>query len=134
MKKLKVRFAKCQGDIIAIFQQDDRDKKYNQQGCYQHTGQHGHGCPQYFKGVKSATYAEYFDLLRELVVQIGYNNLQITNRQKFTAHRPPTAGEIRFGHGATHYRDFTAAEIGINPKGRLKSKFKASDGLFYSLR
>jgi hypothetical protein len=134
MKTLKVRFAKSQGEIIAVFQQDERDRKYNQQQCYQHIGQHGHGNPWYFKRLKSATYSEYQNLLRELVVQIGYNNLQITNRQKFTANRPPTEGEIKFGHGATHYRDFTAAEIGINSKGQLKSRFKADDGLYYSLR
>ena len=134
MKKLtKVRFAKCQGDVVAIFQQDERHKKYGQQECYQHIGQHGHGCPHYFKGLKSATFAEYQDLLRELVVQIGYN-IQPTNRQKFTAHRPPTQAEIAFGHGATHYMDFTAAKIGINAKGELKTRFKATDGLWYSLR
>jgi hypothetical protein len=27
-----------------------------------------------------------------------------------TYHRPPTASEIRFGHGATHYRDFSPDE------------------------
>jgi hypothetical protein len=53
---------------------------------------------------------------------------------KFTAHRPPTQGEISRGYGATHYRDFTASQIGINAKGQLKSKFKAEDGLWYSLR
>jgi hypothetical protein len=134
MKAQKVRFANYRGEIIAIFQQDERDKKYGQQGCYMHVGQHSHGCPHYFKGLKSAAHAEYCDLLKELVVQVGYNNLQITNRQKFTAHRPPTKGEISFGHGATHYRDFTASEIGINAKGQLKNRFKADDGLYYSLR
>ena len=130
---MKVRFAKCQGDVVAIFQQDARDKKYGQQGCYAHIGQHSHGCPHYFKGLKSATFAEYAELLRDLVAQIGYN-IQPTNRQKFTAHRPPTAGEISRGYGATHYRDFTAAEIGINAKGQLKERFKAEDGLWYSLK
>ena len=27
-----------------------------------------------------------------------------------TYHRNPTPGEIRFGHGAIHYRDFTPSE------------------------
>ena len=134
MKAQKVRFANYRGEIIAIFQQDSNLRKKGRVECYTHIGQHSYGFPAYFKGMKSATYAEYFDLLKELMVSIGYNNLQITNRQKFTAHRPPTKGEISFGHGATHHRDFTASEIGINPKGELKKRFKATDGLWYSLK
>ena len=46
-------------------------------------------------------------------------------------HRPPTAGEIRFGHGATHYRDFPI-EACCKPGTRfLKRWFKADDGLRY---
>ena len=134
MRIQKVRFAKYRGEIIAIFQQDSLLKAKGRVECYTHVGQHSYGFKGYFKGMKSATYSEYQHLLRELVVQVGYKNLEITNRQKITAHRPPTKGEILFGHGVTHYRDFTAAEIGINSKGQLNGMFKADDGLFYSLR
>lgn len=45
--------------------------------------------------------------------------------------RNPTAGEIRFGHGATHYREFERDEC-TKPDGRLKRWFKAhDDGLRY---
>ena len=47
-------------------------------------------------------------------------------------HRPPTAAEIKFGEGATHYRTFTLFEIGYNKKGELKTWIKAKDdGLRY---
>jgi hypothetical protein len=49
--------------------------------------------------------------------------------------RNPTPAEIRFGHGATHYRTFTlddTPEI-FRADGTKKSRFKAlDDGLFYS--
>jgi hypothetical protein len=41
-------------------------------------------------------------------------------------HRPPTKSEIKFGHGATHYRTFLRSEI-INRKGELKKWFKTDD-------
>lgn len=49
-----------------------------------------------------------------------------------TYHRPPTAAEIRFGHGATHYREFPA-EACCKPATRvLKRWFIApDDGLRY---
>lgn len=49
--------------------------------------------------------------------------------------RNPTPGEIRFGHGATHYRTFTLSETPelFRADGTKKSRFKAlDDGLFYS--
>lgn len=49
-----------------------------------------------------------------------------------TCWRNPTASEIKFGHGATHYRDFTTYEIGYNKSGNLKRWFKADDGLRYN--
>jgi hypothetical protein len=49
--------------------------------------------------------------------------------------RNPTPAEIRFGHGAIHYRTFTlddTPEI-FRADGTKKSRFKAlDDGLFYS--
>ena len=48
-----------------------------------------------------------------------------------TYYRPPTPGEIRFGHGATYYRDFPV-EACCKPGTRfLKRWFKADDGLRY---
>ena len=49
--------------------------------------------------------------------------------------RNPTAAEIRFGHGATHYRTFTLDDTPelFRADGTKKSRFKAlADGLFYS--
>ena len=48
-----------------------------------------------------------------------------------TYHRPPTPSEIRFGHGATHYRDFTPDECCHNGTRILKRWFVADDGLRY---
>lgn len=47
-------------------------------------------------------------------------------------HRQPTASEIRFGHGAVHYRDFTLADFWDYKEHRIKSKIQADDGLIYS--
>jgi len=49
-----------------------------------------------------------------------------------TYHRPPTQAEIRFGHGATHYRDFPVSEACHEGTRFLKRWFKAADdGLRY---
>ena len=49
-----------------------------------------------------------------------------------TYHRNPTPAEIRFGYGATHYRDFTVDEC-CHPGTRvLRQWFKSpDDGLRY---
>lgn len=47
--------------------------------------------------------------------------------RKIQYHRKPTEAEIRFGHGATHYRDFKFSEC-YNPKtGLPKKRLKAKD-------
>lgn len=47
-------------------------------------------------------------------------------------HRPPTQAEIRFGHGATHYRDFSPDECCHAGTRILKRWFVAQDdGLRY---
>jgi hypothetical protein len=52
--------------------------------------------------------------------------------RKYTYHRPPTWSEIKFGHGATHYKDFDAS-VCLNKEGKLKSKLKCpEDGLWYT--
>jgi hypothetical protein len=48
-----------------------------------------------------------------------------------TYHRNPTAGEIRFGHGAIHYRDFPVAQC-LKKDGSVKKRLKADDGLIYT--
>lgn len=47
-----------------------------------------------------------------------------------TYHRNPTKAEIKFGHGATHYRDFPVEEC-IHKDRSLKRWIKADDGLRY---
>ncbi len=102
--------------------------------CYEHIGQHSSCDIAYANECRLATKKEYKALKKELE-SIGYNLEVITDHTepKINCHRPPTQGEIKFGHGATHYREFTPSEIGLNKKGELKTRFKA-DGLFYSRR
>ena len=48
-----------------------------------------------------------------------------------TAHRNPTPSEIRFGHGATHYKDFPR-ELWTKPDGSIKRWIVCPyDGLRY---
>jgi len=93
---------------------------------YSRMGQHSGCSAQYVKGKREAQYNQYQPLLKELIGQ-GYNDLLILNKQEFEYHRPPTTGEIKFGEGATHYRSFTLAEIGITKTGDLKRWFVADD-------
>lgn len=46
-------------------------------------------------------------------------------------HRPPTPSEIRFGHGATHYRTFHVSEVCFPGTRIAKKWFVADDGLRY---
>ena len=46
-------------------------------------------------------------------------------------HRPPTNAEVKFGHGATHYRDFPIEDCCHKGTRFLKTWFKADDGLRY---
>lgn len=46
-------------------------------------------------------------------------------------HRPPTTSEIRFGHGATHYRTFPVEEAVFPGTRVLKKWIVADDGLRY---
>jgi hypothetical protein len=51
---------------------------------------------------------------------------------EITGHRNPTPSEIRFGHGATHYRTFPRA-LWEHSNGKPKAWIKAQDdGLRYS--
>lgn len=58
--------------------------------------------------------------------------LELRNITELTYHRKPTAGEIKFGHGATHYRDFPVSEC-LKKDGEIKNRLKAkNDGLIYT--
>lgn len=46
--------------------------------------------------------------------------------QIITGHRKPTSGEIRFGHGATHYREFPVS-VWLKPDGTLKTWIRSPD-------
>ena len=51
---------------------------------------------------------------------------------KLTYHRKPTTGEIKFGYGAVHYRDFPVEEC-VKKDGSIKKRLKAkNDGLIYT--
>jgi hypothetical protein len=93
---------------------------------YAHLGQHSACHIDYANECKEANYNVYSDLLKELIAQ-GYKDLKIINSQVFECHRRPTAYEIQFGEGATHYRNFTLAQIGIKKDGDIKPWFKAKD-------
>lgn len=59
-------------------------------------------------------------------IGLPWNGLNDT----ITAHRNPTPSEIRFGYGATHYRDFDVTDW-LKADGTLKKWIKADDGLRY---
>lgn len=66
------------------------------------------------------TYGQWFRVLAEN-----------TKNMPVTYHRNPTQSEIKFGYGATHYRDFELADC-LTDDGRLKKWFVAKDdGLRY---
>lgn len=51
--------------------------------------------------------------------------------RSITAHRKPTPAEIRFGYGATHYKDFPRS-VWLKPDGSLKQWIVCViDGLRY---
>ena len=54
-----------------------------------------------------------------------------TDVTQITYHRPPTPSEMRFGHGATHYRTFDVSEVVFHGTRIAKKWFIADDGLRY---
>ena len=135
MEQVKFLIEKPEGnlpcDVFAFFpdqQYTHLDK--NLFTCYAHIGQHSSCHIDYANECKEANYNQYSDLLKELIGQ-GYKNLVVLNTQVIECHRPPTKGEIKFGEGATHYRSFTIAQIGITKTGDIKKWFVADDGLRY---
>jgi hypothetical protein len=56
----------------------------------------------------------------------------LRNFMMITYSRKPTASEIKFGHGATHYKDFVAHEV-TKKDGTIKKRHKCPiDGLIYT--
>jgi len=54
------------------------------------------------------------------------------NKTLVTYHRKPTASEIKFGHGATHYLDFPIDEV-KKKDGTIKKRVKCKvTGLIYT--
>jgi len=136
MKHTKVIFLieKPEGDlpcnVFAYFPEIRSTKEGGMFTCYAHIGQHSACQEGYAKGCKQAEYREYRELLRELIGQ-GYNDLRIMNTQIFSYHRKPTPSEIKQGYGATHWRDFLAADC-VDKAGKVKKWVKGPDGLRYS--
>lgn len=144
MTQVKFLIEKPEGDlpcnVFAFFPQwyyhekshPDHDEMFY---SYAHIGQHSACHIDYANECKEAAINEFMPLLQELV-GIGYNDLQIMNSQTIQCHRPPTKGEIKFGEGATHYRDFPLSVIGLKKaKAEWKDWFIApDDGLRYYTR
>lgn len=125
-------------DVIFLIEKDSENDVFayfpQQKECYAHIGQHSKCSEEYAMECKKAKHYQYYELLIELVSQVGYRNLNVLNGELIKCWRNPTKGEIKFGEGAIHYRDFTISEIGINNKGYIKSWFidKEGDGLRYN--
>jgi len=52
--------------------------------------------------------------------------------KKLEYSREPTASEIKFGHGARHYKDFDSA-VFLKKDGKVKKRLKCPvDGLIYT--
>lgn len=118
-----------EGDIIALFPDTVADRKGNIES-YQHIGQHGAASPELLQDLPEAKLADWLPLYLELTRIVGYK-LRVLNSQPIEYHRKPTAGEIRFGHGATHYAEFPLHDV-IKPCGKLKKRHKGNDGLIYT--
>jgi hypothetical protein len=104
---------------------DYKGKVISFKTSYAHVGQHSACHPDYAAECKEANFAEYSDLLKELV-SIGYKKLNILNSQETELHRQPTAYELKLGYGGTFWRTFKLAKC-IDKKGNLKKWIKSED-------
>jgi len=93
--------------------------------AYSHIGQHSACSVDYAEECKEAKYNQYADLLKELIGQ-GYNDLVVLNYQPVLVHRQPTESEIKFGNGATHYKQYNISSV-LNKTGNIKKWFIALD-------
>ena len=132
MPKVLFLYERDSTEVFALFPETWGDVNGNTMCCYSHIGQHSNCSPSYSNKCKEAPINEFLDLLRELIGQ-GYTDLQIMNSQTIQCHWPPTKGEVKFGEGAIHYRDFPLSVIGLKKgKAAWKDWFKApDDGLRY---
>lgn len=63
---------------------------------------------------------------------MSYNPYKPENPENVVYRRNPTPSEIRFGHGATHYAEFSREECTDPKTGKLKKWFKSPyDNLRY---
>lgn len=118
---------KC--DIFAFFTSEKYNDTPNLFTCYAHVGQHSSCHLDYANACEQAVYSQYQDLLKELI-SLGYN-LNVLNSQFIEYHRQPTESEIKFGNGATHYKDFLPSQY-LKKDGRLKKRIKDIDNLIYT--
>lgn len=81
---------------------------------------------------ETANYSEYQYLLQSIVTIHNKIDFVLLTHETINVHRQPTAGEIRFGYGATHYAELNLVDF-INMKtGKLKKWTKSNfDGLRY---
>jgi hypothetical protein len=131
MTKVAFLINKGEQELFAYFPELVADNNGNKTS-YTHVGQHSACSDSYARESMAAKHYQYYELLLELV-SIGYKDLIVMNNELIKCWRRPTDYEIKFGHGAIHYRDFTLAEIGISKKGWIKSWFRSKDdGLRYN--
>jgi hypothetical protein len=118
-------------DVFAFFPEVNESGFFKT--AYNSIGQHSGCSVAYAKSCKEAKYNQYSDLLKELV-KIGYKHLDIQNSQTVEVHRQPTASEIKFGYGATHWLTYPLSKI-LNKKGEIKKWFiNPNDRLRYSTK
>jgi len=135
MTKVKFLIEKPEGDlpcnVFAFFpEMKHNDFETNLFTCYAHLGQHSACHLDYANECKEANYNEYSDLLKELIGQ-GYTTLNVINTQTIECYREPTESEVKFGHGAIHWKTFKLANL-LNKKGKIKTIFTCkSDNLKY---
>jgi hypothetical protein len=124
--KTEVRFYynEANEDLFAVIGASD----FNNATCYSHIGQHSTASKEYIKESKPATYAQYQELLKELI-NIGYNPKVISDTV-VQLHRKPTVSEMMMGEGATHYIDYLLSDL-IKRDGTLKNRVK-DNGYIYS--
>ncbi len=70
---------------------------------------------------------------RLIVYMLNHNTfIKMENNIFYTYGRKPTASEIKFGHGAWHYKDFDPY-LCFKKNGDLKKRLKCPvDGLIYT--
>lgn len=141
-----------EGDVIALLCGSGIDANPGNVVSYMHVGQHGEASRYLGRDLRLATPEEYEPLRKELariyeceVVPVKrLQVLQSISKPKWAGrlpvrddvlfvnyHRPPTRAEIKFGHGATHHREFAVHTVCFPGTRIAKCWFVADDGLRY---